>query len=79
MDAIDALELFRRLAVGELNFIHTLELFHPYTVLNVERILVRPHHWCIVMVKEDNTYRNVLLATSAFTEDVIFNIFVGLT
>ena len=68
------------MAVGKFHFIHTIEVFHPYKVVNVERISIGPHRWCIVTAKEDDAYKNVLLASSdAFSEDEAFNICVGLT
>ena len=42
---MDALDLLRRLDIGELEFIHTLEVFYPYTVVNAERISVGPHQF----------------------------------
>lgn len=63
-------ELLRQLAVGEVHFIHTLEPFRPYTLVNVERIAFGHHRWSIVTVKEGpDSYRNVLLTRDAFTTD----------
>jgi len=80
MDAMDSLYLLHRLAVGELQFIHTLEVFNPYTVVDAKRISVGPHRCCILEVREGDGFKNVLLATpDAFSEDEAFNISVGLT
>jgi len=52
-------------------------MYRPDTIVNVERITVGFHRWCIVTVKEDSeSYWNDLIPKDAFNEDEEFNMCV---
>jgi len=77
---MDPLEILRQFTTGELHFIHYLQPYRPYTIVNVERISDGLHRRTIVTIKENaETYKTVLLAKDTFTEYEEFNICVGVT
>lgn len=77
---MDHRTLLRLIADGEMRFVNSLQLFHPYTILHVRRINIEPHRWFIATVRDDqDVWSDILIPKlDVFNNEEEFAVKVGM-
>ena len=63
-----ALHLLQRLAVREVHLLSELEEDYPYAVVEVDRLTVGRHRWCMLHLQKDESVMKVVIEKDVFIE-----------
>jgi hypothetical protein len=72
-----ALHLLQRLAVREVHLLSELEEDYPYAVVEVDRLTVGRHRWCILHLQRGESVTKVVIENDFFNEPQELLVCVG--